>query len=199
MQRIARTDLITLSPCRLCVYVCDNIAKDAAFLLAVTLSFVNAQGIPELFVVTEDYVAAGVHGASELRLVKSQHVEVVEWPSSVEGASSEQLCRVRVVPAPQTPASTTDASSNSPSPASEGLVPMSVLRQFMSLRLSNSRTSFSNDCNGQTASDGTPGAVDSPSSATGVVPSTPGAASNAQQRKTSFKYVSRVNTSIFSL
>lgn len=138
-------------------------------------------------------MAAGVNGGSGLRLVKGQHVEVVEWPSSIEGAptpsGNEQQCRVRVVLPPITPTSA-DTSAAAASSSSEGLVPMSVLRQFMSLRLSNSRTSF-ND--GQTAPDGTP-AVDSPSSATGVAPSTPGAATNAQQRKTSFKYVGEIET-----
>lgn len=138
-------------------------------------------------------MAAGVNGGSGLRLVKGQHVEVVEWPSSIEGAPTpsgneqQQQCRVRVVLPPITP-NPADTSAAAASSSSEGLVPMSVLRQFMSLRLSNSRTSF-ND--GQTAPDGTP-AVDSPSSATGVALSTPGAASNAQQRKTSFKYVGEI-------
>lgn len=133
-----------------------------------------------------------------LRLVKGHHVEVVEWPSSVEGASnnttsnsSEPQCRVRVVLPVDNSVNNSNSGNNSAN--NEVLIPMSVIRQFMSLRLSNSRNSFSNDgsqtvamaaASAVAAADGSPAAglslADSPSAVTG----TP---TGASQRKTSFK------------
>lgn len=155
-----------------------------------------------------------------LHLIKGQHVEVIEWPSPLEVASasaagSEQVCRVRVV------RSTTVSSSSTPdipssisasasviiksnigsSSCSEGLVPMSVLRQFMSLRLSKTRNSFSNDGSSRhhqaaggggsarssaaaLASGTDAGDAASDSSSLSAVPSTSG---GSTQRKTSFK------------
>lgn len=159
--------------------------------------------------------------ANGLHLIKGQHVEVIEWPSPLEVASasaagSEQVCRVRVV------RSTTVSSSSTPdipstiaasasviiqsdisssSSISEGLVPMSVLRQFMSLRLSKTRNSFSNDGSrhhqasgggggsarssaATLASGADAGDAASDSSSLSAVPSTSG---GSTQRKTSFK------------